>query len=152
MRSPWTWSSGYEFHAHADRPVLLNTQNLQSIVQVRNTANRGPTRCNAGLGMQKMHWYTQTLTPAMHWTTCSSIHTILHTGSTNRTKQQAQGIQHAAKKLPQCLSTSSHANRLLTGSPGMRTGCWVAQDNAAAQRWSPSFILGAVLSEVQSHH
>ena len=53
MRSPWTWSSGYEFHAHADLPVLLNTQNLQSVVQVRNTANRGLMLCNAGLVMQK---------------------------------------------------------------------------------------------------
>ena len=150
MRSPWTWSSGYEFHAHADLPVLLSIQNLHSVVQVRNTANRGLMLCNAGLVMQKMHWYSHKVTPALHWTPCSSIHSNLHTGTINRTKQQAQETQHATKKLPQCLSTSSHANRSLTGSPGTCTGCWVAQDNAAAPRWSPSFILGAVLSEVTS--
>ena len=121
MRSPWTWPSGYEFHAHADLPVLLNTQNLQSIVQVRNTANRSPTRCNAGLRMQQMHWYTQTLTPAMHWTTCSSIHAnpthwidqshkTTGTGDSTRSKEAASMLVHvvARRSLAHRVARNAH--------------------------------------------
>ena len=66
-RSPWSWPSGYESHAHADLPFRSTLRNLQSVVQVRITANRGLLRCNAGQTAQRTHWNCHKRTPAMHW-------------------------------------------------------------------------------------
>ena len=66
-RSPWSWPSGYESHAHADLPFRSTLRNLQSIVQVRITANRGLSQCNTGQTAQRTHWYCHKHTPAMHW-------------------------------------------------------------------------------------
>ena len=49
------------------------------------------------------------------------------------------------------MPNSPHSNRWLADALGTRTGRWNAGHNAAASHWSPSFILGAMLSKVVSH-
>ena len=86
-----------------------------------------------------------------NWAPCSSIHTILHTGTIDHTAKEGAGWSRCspdATPLNAQLATLQSLARWFTG---MHTERWNAGHNAAASTWSPSFIMGAVLSKVVSH-
>ena len=51
-------------------PFAGSQNNLQSIVQRRNTANRGLTNCNAKQPMRRMHWCSH------RFTSCNALGTL----------------------------------------------------------------------------
>ena len=77
-------------------PFAGSQNNLQSIVQRRNTANRGLTNCNAKQPMRRMHWCSHRFTscnatghPAAQFTqSCALERSITQKGRRRRGKMQ----------------------------------------------------------------
>ena len=92
----------------------------------------------------------------IHFLQCSGhpaakSHNPTHWNDRSHAKEGVGGSRCSldATSLDAQVATLQSLTRRVTG---MHTGRWNAGHNAAASIWSPSFILGAVLSEVVSHH
>ena len=132
-------------------PFAGRLTNLQPIVQRRNTANRGLTNCNGKQPMHRMHWCSR------KFTSCNVLgalqlnsHNPAHWNDRSHKKEGAIASRCSPDTTPlnaQLATLQSLARRVT----GMHTERWNAGHNAAASTWSPSFIMGAVLSKVVSH-
>ena len=118
---------------------------------MRYDANRGLKLCNAKHPRQRKHWCTQNFTPAMQLGTLQlNAHKSALWNDRSHAKESAVGAICSPDTTPlntQRATLQSLARRLA----GMHTGRCNAGHNAAASHWSPSFIMGAVLSKVMSH-
>ena len=101
--------------------------------------------------MQRMHWCSR------RFTSCNVLGTLQlnsHKSALwndrSHKKESVVGAKCSPDATPQNAQLAT-LQSLACWFAGMRTERWHAGHNAAASTWSPSFILGAVLSEVVSH-